>query len=466
MTNMIKALLAGSALVALATPVWADVKSGVEAWERGDYANAIKEWRPLAIKGDADAQFNLAQAYRFGRGVPADLKQAENWYRKAAVQGHAQAEDSLGLIMFQNGDRKSAMPIIERSANRGDPRAQYVLGTVLFNGDLIARDWPRAYAYMTRASAAGFDRASASLAQMDQYIPLDQRQRGLAMAREIEVRASRPQLAAAAPVAQPQYPVQPQPQYQPQPQPVYAPVAAPVAAPAQVAMQSAPGWSIGGEDTVTATAAAAPKAEPSWRGQSMPNSRSALPSPRKTTRKAAKASAPELGDEAQMPTDVAGPVGTYPADPAGSYPGAAYPSTYPNQPAYPAQTYPSQTYPTQPQAYPGNESAYPSSAPSYETESYPVARPAPVKSVAKPAATPSAGNWRIQLGAFSAPGSAQNLWQGLKGRVSALSGKQPYLVKAGAVTRLQAGGYASRAAADAACASVRSSGNACMVVVR
>jgi len=59
-----------------------DVKRGVEAWESGDYATAVKLWRPLAIKGDADAQFNLAQAYRFGRSVPVDMKAAEDWYRR------------------------------------------------------------------------------------------------------------------------------------------------------------------------------------------------------------------------------------------------------------------------------------------------------------------------------------------------------------------------------------------------
>src|SRR3546814_13505721 len=54
-------------------PALADVKSGVEAWQRGDYQAAVAEWRPLAIAGDADAQFNLGQAYKLGRGVARDL---------------------------------------------------------------------------------------------------------------------------------------------------------------------------------------------------------------------------------------------------------------------------------------------------------------------------------------------------------------------------------------------------------
>ncbi len=186
------------AAIALPFPALADVKAGVDAWERGDYPAAVNEWRPLAIKGDADAQFNLGQAYRFGRGVPADMKQAEDWYRQAAAQGHFQAEDNLGLIMFQNGDRQGAMPLIQHSADRGDPRAQYVLGTALFNGDIVERDWISAYALMTRASASGLARASESLAQMDKYIPLEQRQKGLALARDMEAKAGKPRLDLAA----------------------------------------------------------------------------------------------------------------------------------------------------------------------------------------------------------------------------------------------------------------------------
>lgn len=183
-------------LAACATPAIADVKSGYEMWQRGDYYSAVKEWRPLAIAGDAEAQYNLAQAYKLGRGLPVDLKMAEGWYAKAAAQGNSPARDNYGLILFQNGDRGTAMPYIEESAARGEPRAQYVLGTALFNGDVVKKDWVRAYALMTRASASGISAASASLAQMDKYIPLDQRQRGLTLARTYEEQASRPQLAS------------------------------------------------------------------------------------------------------------------------------------------------------------------------------------------------------------------------------------------------------------------------------
>lgn len=83
----------------------ADVKDGVDAWSRGDYTAAVREWKEPAAKGDPDAQFNLAQAYKLGRGVKQDTAKAESLYEQAAAQGHLQAADNYGLMLFQRGDR-------------------------------------------------------------------------------------------------------------------------------------------------------------------------------------------------------------------------------------------------------------------------------------------------------------------------------------------------------------------------
>ncbi|WP_420902587.1 SPOR domain-containing protein [Sphingobium algorifonticola] len=165
-----------------AAPAQADVKTGVDAWTQGDYVKAVNEWRPLANSGDADAQFNMGQAYKLGRGVPTDLPIAMEWFRKAAEKGHLRAEDNYGLLLFQQNRREEALPFLRRSANRGEARAQYILGTAMFNGELVKKDWVEAYALMTRAAASGLAPAVASLTQMNNYIPADQRKQGLARA--------------------------------------------------------------------------------------------------------------------------------------------------------------------------------------------------------------------------------------------------------------------------------------------
>ncbi|MEP6786379.1 MAG: SPOR domain-containing protein [Sphingomonadales bacterium] len=190
--KMSKPWIALALVMTLASPVAAGTREGYDMWQQGDFFGAVREWRTAAIAGDPIAQFNLARAYQLGRGVPLDLKMAESWFAKAAAQGHQPSRDNYGLTLFQNGDREMAMPYITDAAKRGDPRAQYVLGTALFNGDTVRKDWPLAYAMMTRASAAGIGPASSSLAQMDKFIPADQRQKGMALARVLET--AKPQL--------------------------------------------------------------------------------------------------------------------------------------------------------------------------------------------------------------------------------------------------------------------------------
>lgn len=182
-------LFLGAAL-AVAAPVLADVKAGVDAWSAGDFRKAVSEWRGPAVAGDADAQFNLGQAYKLGRGVPVDPALAESWFRKAALQGHVQAQDNYGLALFQSDRKAEAVPWLEKSVARGEPRTQLVLGTMLFNGDGgVARDYPRAYALLSRAAAAGLPSATQTLAQMDAYITPADRERGTALAQTYALQA-------------------------------------------------------------------------------------------------------------------------------------------------------------------------------------------------------------------------------------------------------------------------------------
>jgi uncharacterized protein len=185
---LLAAVLAGAA-AALATPAWADVQDGLNAWARNDYPAAIREWQGPATRGDADAQFLLAEAYKQGRGVNQDLVRAEELYGKAAAQGHMQASDVYGLLLFDRGLRVQAMPYVRAAAERGDPRAQYLLGLAHFNGDLAEKDWVRAYALVSLAQQGGLERAKTALAKMDQYIELGQRQQAAALSVQLASQA-------------------------------------------------------------------------------------------------------------------------------------------------------------------------------------------------------------------------------------------------------------------------------------
>ena len=71
--------------VCLTAPTRADFQAGEEGYESGDYATALREWRPLADEGNAAAQYNLSVLYFNGRGVPQDYVLAHMWSNLAAA---------------------------------------------------------------------------------------------------------------------------------------------------------------------------------------------------------------------------------------------------------------------------------------------------------------------------------------------------------------------------------------------
>jgi len=350
---MKRAWLAAAAVAALiAVPARADddrVKAGVDAWGRGDYAGAVELWRGPADAGDPDAEFNLGQAYKLGRGVPADLNQAEKWYRLAAQQNHPQAQDNFGLALFQNGKHADAVQWLQRSAQRGEPRAQFVLGTMYFNGDAVPKDWVRAYAWILRAAASGLPQATQTQQQMDRYIPLADRQEAQALAKRYEAQANQ--------------------------------LDAPVEVASNPRTPSRPKSSIGTTELPPSNAYRTPAAD-------------------------APALIPAPMDDTPAPPPMRGRVRPTPVPAPGTTPAPL-----------------------------------------------PV-RAAPVPPRPSPAPTPAiapAGGWQVQLGAFGDPGNAPKLWEQIGAR---FPGRAPAYVKAGALTKVLVGGFATKADALRACAGV------------
>ncbi|MFP6690000.1 MAG: hypothetical protein VCD31_11910, partial [Alphaproteobacteria bacterium] len=64
------------ALVLSAPGARADFDSGWQAYQKGDFSTALKEWAQLADVGDSRALFNLGTMYDEGKGVARDLARA------------------------------------------------------------------------------------------------------------------------------------------------------------------------------------------------------------------------------------------------------------------------------------------------------------------------------------------------------------------------------------------------------
>ncbi|MES2146546.1 MAG: SPOR domain-containing protein [Pseudomonadota bacterium] len=177
-------LFLAAILAATAAPLAAqNVRAGIEAWQRADYAAAVAIWRPLAEAGDADAQFNLGQSYRLGRGLAINLAVAKTWFERAADKGHVDAQTTLGLLLFQNGEQAEGLKWLGKAAEQGEARAMLIYGTALVNGDTVTQDPVLGYAYVSRASAQGLAPAKETLRQLDEILPIADRKKGLALAK-------------------------------------------------------------------------------------------------------------------------------------------------------------------------------------------------------------------------------------------------------------------------------------------
>ena len=90
------------ALLLILLAACAKSDSAMTAYRSGDFATALREFRPRADQGDAQAQYILGVMYTEGDGVPRDYSQAASWFKMAAEHGDSEAQFNLGF-MYANG---------------------------------------------------------------------------------------------------------------------------------------------------------------------------------------------------------------------------------------------------------------------------------------------------------------------------------------------------------------------------
>ena len=124
-------------------------------------AEAVKWWRKAADQGFAQAQFSLGYAYDIGQGVPQDHAQAFGWYRLAANQGSAGAQYSLGVMCdkgkgvpqddvqaymwFNLAASRSSGEARERAAKNRDRVYERLTFDQRAEGRRLAREWNEAH---------------------------------------------------------------------------------------------------------------------------------------------------------------------------------------------------------------------------------------------------------------------------------------------------------------------------------
>ncbi len=149
----------------------AGLQGGIDAYGKGDYPTAIKEFKPLAAKGDTLAQSTLGFMYANGQGVPQSYKKALEWYSKAAAHGDVDAQTYLG-IMYNNGEGvprnyKKAVEWYRKAAEQGFASAQSNLGVMYAEGQGVERNDREAASWYSKAAVQGNAPAQFNLGVMN-----------------------------------------------------------------------------------------------------------------------------------------------------------------------------------------------------------------------------------------------------------------------------------------------------------
>jgi len=197
-------------------------QKGIKNYKPNDAAAAVRDLKPLAEQGHAEAQFNLGSLYYQGSGVPQDYREAVQWIYKAAEQGHVPAQTTLGslyaegvhgviekdyppalmwfLFAAAQGDMEAlelrnslanrmtpteiaqaqrlarefkprnvytkALDEFKAQGERGDAVAQFKAGLIYYKGQGIPRDYPEALNWFKKAAQQGHPLAQYNVGYM------------------------------------------------------------------------------------------------------------------------------------------------------------------------------------------------------------------------------------------------------------------------------------------------------------
>jgi TPR repeat protein len=132
---------------------------------------AVQQYKLAADRGDAEAQFNLANMYYSGKGgLQPDPQETARLYRLSADQGYAQAQLSLAFL-YEKGDGvfkdlREAAKYYHLAADQGSPAAQANLADAYEKGAGVPKNLCEAKRFREFAAAQGNSYAQKMLKEM------------------------------------------------------------------------------------------------------------------------------------------------------------------------------------------------------------------------------------------------------------------------------------------------------------
>lgn len=101
----------------------------------------FREWQKLSGEGNAEAQYMLSVAYRFGRGARINENLANYWLQQSAMQELPAAMYDLGMMSLSGNGMKENAPLgilmLESAAQKGYTNALTALGAYFLSSNRI-----------------------------------------------------------------------------------------------------------------------------------------------------------------------------------------------------------------------------------------------------------------------------------------------------------------------------------------
>ena len=158
-------------MLVISEPTFAGYEEALSAYKQGDYQTAFQEWRRLAVKGHAKAQYKVAKMYVQGKGVEQDYVESARWYRRAALRGHPESQVELAQSYFLGRgvkqDLDQAREWSKFAAEAGFARAQHLLGVMYTTGRGVPQDYIQAHVWLSSAAAQGDEDATKALMALE-----------------------------------------------------------------------------------------------------------------------------------------------------------------------------------------------------------------------------------------------------------------------------------------------------------
>jgi TPR repeat protein len=152
------------------------METGKKELDHGNYATAQKHILPFADKGNSEAQYLMGVIFSH-QDKTRDYQSAARWYDKAAQQGNADAQFSLGFLLYNGAgnpgektsvapDRTLAFQYLTAAAQQNMPMAQHLVSTMLLKGEGTNADAMEALRWGMLAAEADIAESQFNVAMM------------------------------------------------------------------------------------------------------------------------------------------------------------------------------------------------------------------------------------------------------------------------------------------------------------